>query len=98
MTDTPRPEVTVEETDTPPTSPSGRPLLVTLSATTDDETDETVEVHVYLTPGMSPALALLTASRLLTHEQAVELAYQADPVGLARLLEQARGESAEARP
>lgn len=94
MTDTPRPEVSVEETDTPPTSPSGRPLLVTLSATTD-ETGETVEVHVYLTPGMSPALALLTASRLLTHEQAVELAYQADPVGLARLVEQARGEAAE---
>lgn len=94
MTDTPRPEVTVEETDAPPVAPSGRPLLVTLSATTD-ETDETVEVHVYLTPGMSPALALLTASRLLTHEQAVELAYQADPVGLARLLEQARAEAAE---
>lgn len=94
MTDTPRPEVAVEETDTPPTAPSGRPLLVTLSATTD-KTGETVEVHVYLTPGMSPALALLTASSLLGHEQAVELAYQADPAGLARLLEEARVEAGE---
>ncbi len=89
--DTPRPEATVEYTDTPPTSPAGRPLLATLTATSDD-TDETVELHVYLDRGMSPARALLTAARLLTYESAVDLAVQADPVGLEAMLVQARAE------
>lgn len=89
MTDTPRPEVTVEETDTPPTSPSGRRLLATLVATAE-ATDETVELHIYLDPDMSPARALLTAAHLLTYDAAVELAVQADPVGLEALLVEAR--------
>lgn len=85
MTDTPDREVTYNPpTDGPRLSPdgTGRHLLAVLEATAT-QTDETVELHVYMAPGMSPARALLTAANLLTPQAAVELAMDADPTGLA---------------
>lgn len=86
MTDTPDSEVTYghQPADGPRLSPNGTGLhlLATLEGTASP-TDETVEVHLYMAPGMSPARALLTAANMLTPQAAVELAMDADPVGLA---------------
>lgn len=89
MTDTP--DLVVEQSDGPTLSPEGTGRLQAIVMTaTLERTGQAVELHLYVDPGMSPASAILAASNLLTPEKAAQVAYDADPAGLAALVEEAR--------